>query len=198
MTTAWAPSPIWKGETVAILGSGPRMSQEIADSFRCHRTIVINHACRLAPWADMLVALDLGNHPLVKECESFAGMRVCAYPNERLDALCIGDQCELIELGPGHYFIVMNSLLSAMRIAGAMGAAKIIVAGFEPRVVRRFHDDEIDLDGPDPYIGVEQGAAAIAAELRAKGVEVEFDPRSATEPGLSTAQAVEESVDSLT
>lgn len=189
MTTPWEPSPIWKGETVAVLASGPRMSQEVAESLRCHRTIAINFTCRLAPWADMLVALDLG-HPILKEAESFAGMLVCAHPKDGLDALCAGEQCELVETGPGKYSVIMNSGLAAIGIAARMGAAKIILAGFDPSARRNFCDGEMDIDGLDPYAGVEYRLATMVAELRADGVVVEYDPSSATEPGLSTAQAL--------
>ena len=183
MTTRWAPSPIWKGETVAVLATGPRMSEEIAQSYRRHRVIVVNDAARVAQWADMLVAFDLG-HPANRHLEDFAGMRVCAHESE-LDALCMGQLCELVEVEPGRHAVILNSGLGAVRIAAAMGAARIILAGFEPEVPRHFYDDEVDTG---EYVGVRFGLTKIVKELRAKGVTVEFDPRSATEPGLSTAQ----------
>ena len=51
------------------------MTEEVADSLRSHRTIAVNYACRLAPWADMLVALDLGDLQELKEVVALAKKR---------------------------------------------------------------------------------------------------------------------------
>jgi hypothetical protein len=40
MTTTWKIPPDWQGQTVAVLASGPNMSQEVADALREHRRIV--------------------------------------------------------------------------------------------------------------------------------------------------------------
>lgn len=62
---------------VFVLGTGPSMSQELADSVRCHgRVIAVSDAYRLAPWADALVSTDLAwwaHHKPV-----FKGERFCS------------------------------------------------------------------------------------------------------------------------
>lgn len=74
----WSVPPLWRGRTVAILASGPSMSQEVANLVRAAgiRAIVINSTYRLAPWADMLYAADAQwwrEHPMAQE---FPGLRV--------------------------------------------------------------------------------------------------------------------------
>lgn len=65
-------APIFRGETLAILASGPSMSQDVADQVRggC-RILAINDSYLLAPFADAHYFCDLkwhdwhaeGNHP---------------------------------------------------------------------------------------------------------------------------------------
>ena len=64
MTQKWEVPKLWPGETVAVLGNSPDMTQEMADSARAsgYKTIAVNRAVRFALWADMFVALD-PHHP---------------------------------------------------------------------------------------------------------------------------------------
>ena len=87
MTTPWQPNGEWAGETVAVLGTGRSMSADVAQALREHRTIAVNDAHKVAPWADMLVALDLG---YCFDADGFAGMRVCGNKLDGLDALYAG------------------------------------------------------------------------------------------------------------
>ena len=165
MTTTWKITPDWQGQTVAVLASGPNMSQEVADALREHRRIVVNFTHRLAPDADMLVALD-GNWP--QELRDFAGLRVTGVLDDDLDALYIGPRWERVQMAPGHEIEVHNSGLTAIRIAAQMGAARIILAGFDLGTPGHWYDDV-----QEEYIGVAQGIAALEAELTARGVIVE-------------------------
>jgi len=165
MTTTWKITPDWQGQTVAVLASGPNMSQEVADALREHRRIVVNHTHRLAPDADMLVAMD-GNWP--QELRDFAGLRVTGVLDDDLDALYIGPRWERVQIAPGHEIEVHNSGLTAIRIAAQMGAARIILAGFDLGTPGHWYDDV-----HEEYTGVAQGLAAIEAELTARGVKVE-------------------------
>ena len=167
MTTPWQPNNEWAGATVAVLGSGPSMSAEVVEALREHRTIAVNDAHRLAPGADMLVALD-GNWPPAQR--EFAGMRVTGVADDELDALYCGPMYERVTLGPNHQIEIRNSGLAAVRIAAGMGAARIILAGFEPDRPGHFYDDEVDTGG---YLGLAEGLAALIAELQARGIAVE-------------------------
>lgn len=165
MTTTWKITPDWQGETVAVLASGPNMSQEVADALREHRRIVVNHTHKLAPDADMLVAMD-GNWP--QEWRDFAGLRVTGVQDDDLDALYIGPRWERVKLAANHEIEIHNSGLTAIRIAAEMGAARIILAGFAPDTPGHWYDDV-----QEAYTGAPQGLAAIEAELTARGVIVE-------------------------
>jgi hypothetical protein len=174
MTTLWKPSRQWPGATVAVLGCGPAMSQAVADALRPHRVIAVNYAVQLAPWADMLVALDdAGKWPAA--WHAFAGLRVTGVANPAFDALYIGPQWERVRRGNAEIEII-NSGLTAIRIAAAMGAAKIILAGFAPHDPHHFYNDLPDAAG---YVGVAEGLVKITGELVAAGVQVEhFAPAS--------------------
>ena len=170
MTTTWTIPKLWDGETVAVLATGPNMSQDVADALREHRRIVVNFTHRLAPDADMLVAMD-GNWP--QEYRDFPGMRVTGVKDDDLDAYYIGPRWERVRLENGAEVEIHNSGLTAVRIAAAMGAKKIILAGFDgfsPGERVHYYDDEIDVGA---YVGVTIGLKKIIAELAAQGVTVE-------------------------
>lgn len=44
--------------TFAVLGTGPSMSQAVADSVRHLRVIAVNQAYEMAPWAEAIAAID--------------------------------------------------------------------------------------------------------------------------------------------
>lgn len=169
MTTSWKPNGEWAGATVAVLASGPSMSVEVAQALREHRTIAVNDAARVAPWADMLVALDALRH-WPPEWREFAALRVTGIADEEHDALYAGPRYERVRLASNHEIEIHNSGLAAVRIAAEMGAARIILAGFEPEARRHFYDDEVDTG---EYVGLADGLAAITAELQARGIAVE-------------------------
>ena len=168
MTTTWKITPEWQGQTVAVLASGPSMSQEVADALREHRRIVVNHTHRLAPDADMLVCME-GNWP--QEYREFAGLRVTGVLDDDLDALYIGPRWERVQMEAGRVIEIHNSGLTAVRVAALMGASRIILAGFAPETQRRWHDDEVDT-GAD--MGLTGALKALEAELTARGVIVEW------------------------
>lgn len=175
MTTAHTITPIWQGDTVAVIGCGTSATPTAAEQLRgqVDRTIVVNHAHRLAPWADMLVALD-ANWP--QEYRDFPGLRVTGIEDPGLDALYIGPRWERVDHPDRGAIEVINSGLTALRIAGLMGARRIMLLGFEPEQNVRFYDDQVDTGNlthaDDPYAGVVQGLANITAQLQAAGVSV--------------------------
>jgi hypothetical protein len=169
MTQRWEGKPLWPGETVAVMACGPSLTKAVAEAMRENRAIVVNDACKLAPWADMLVALDAGRH-WTREMREFAGLRLTGIEDEALDAYYIGHRFERINLTASHQVEIRNSGLAAIRLAGEMGAARIVLAGFEPEQPVHFYDDEVDTG---EYVGLAAGIAQITAELKARGVAVE-------------------------
>jgi hypothetical protein len=168
MTTALT-LPDWTGQTVAVLACGPSLTQDAVEALSEHRMVAVNHACRLAPHADMLVAMDAG---WCDEWRAFEGLRVTAVEDPELDAMHAGARWETVRIAPGHEIEIHNSGLAAIRLAAQAGAAKIILVGFDwPARPGHFYDDEVDTGG---YVGLAEGLAKIAAELTAHGVAVEL------------------------
>lgn len=175
--TIWAIPKLWPGETVAIIAGGPSVNQALADSVRQHKRIVVNHAYMLAPDADMLLALDSDPAFFAQAFEAgFAGLMLCGGVFELPGVHYIGQRFERIVLGVNHIIETRNSGLTAIRIAAEAGAAKILLLGFDPERHGHFEgyaDPAGQSTGPEPYQGMTAGLAAIIAELRAKGIEVE-------------------------
>lgn len=188
MTTPWTiPADLWAGETVAILGAGPSLTEAAVAAVRQHPSIAVNDALLLAPHAAMLVALD-GNWP--QAYRDFAGLRVAGVVDDELDAYYIGPSYERIEVAPGHTVELRNSGLTALRLAAAGGAARVILVGFDPETSAHFNA----LEGADqPYPHLAAGLAAIIAELNARGIVVEritesaVNLRSADDPAATSA-----------
>lgn len=167
MTTPYI-KPDWTGKTVAILGGGPSMSQSVADDLKQHDVrVVVNDAHVLAPDADMLVALD-GVWP--EGYGTFAGRRVTGVHDGHEAAMYAGPMYERIVLAPCHIVEVRNSGLAAIRLAADAGAARIVLAGFEPDTGAHWGGSTTTgLDASAPYPGhLTEGLAALRAELAAR------------------------------
>lgn len=160
------PADLWAGETVYVLGAGPDMTAELAETARGHKTIAVNRAVKFAPWADMFVALD-PHHPFWEEADrlEFKGMRICGVECD-IDALYAGMFYETVNMGEGHTLEIRNNALAAIRIAELAGASKIVLLGFDPERYEEVH-------AHTGFRGLTQGLAQITAELQTKGIEVE-------------------------
>ena len=58
MTTPWKPDGIFTGQTVAVIGDGPSMSQELADAVHHLPRVCARLGARWALDADVVVAVD--------------------------------------------------------------------------------------------------------------------------------------------
>ena len=159
MTSKYEIKPIWYGKTVAVLASGPSMSAEVAEQLRAYKCIAVNFTHDIAPWADMLVALDR-NMKIWNAAESFGGIKICGFESDLIDAFYIGAMHEAVRLSGTHRIEIRNSGLAAIRIAEQMGAAKIILAGFDPELE------------PEKYPGLDKALLALTKEIQGRGIEV--------------------------
>lgn len=177
MTTKFNVAGMWQGETVAILGAGPDMTAELAETARGHKTIAVNRAVKFAPWADCFVALD-PHHPFWEEADKlgFKGMRILGVENDDYDALYLGMMYEKVQIAENHTIEIRNNALAAIRIAYLAGAKKIILLGFDPERYEEIH-------AHTGFRGLKQGLEQITAELRANGVEVERIDSAKQHPG---------------
>lgn len=177
MTTLWEiPADMWAGQTVAILGAGPDMTAELAETAKGHKTIAVNRAVKFAPWADMFVALD-PHHPFWEEAENvgFTGIRVCGVECE-LDAMYAGMFYENVTMPDGEQLQIRNNALAAIRIASKTGAKKLILLGFDPERYEEIHSHT-------GFRGLKEGLEQITAELQAAGIEVERKDSPIQNPG---------------
>ena len=129
------------GEIVFILGGGSTLTAEIAETVRGRPTIALNSTVRLAPWAKVLFFMDWPwfreHRPLV---DYFPGAVLTI---SRRAAKVLPDKIQLV--APP---IVQPKLLSAghhaVDVAIAMGARRIVLLGFDCRIVNgrsHCHDD---------------------------------------------------------
>ena len=141
----WSVPKMWEGETVAILASGPSMSQEVADRVarRALRTIAINTTFQLAPWADMLYAADgMWWERHWKQAKGFQGLKVTIEPNFKPELLMLGNDktapdgfCD----NPSRVRSGSNSGYQAICIATHAGAKRIELYGFDMRSIKNQH-----------------------------------------------------------
>lgn len=180
MTTQWKPDGLFQGKTVAVIGDGPSMNQELADAVRHLPRVCARLGCRWALEADVTIAIDgppnLGRWP--SDMPSVAGFWPWALENFKGKLVTAGETDELpAEVGsfwhrwemitvsevPSHVIEIRQNYMSAMHIAEQGGAAKILLLGLDAKEY-----DEIN-QGLYLTKGIEQ----LTARLRAQGIEVE-------------------------
>ena len=159
----WQVGPEWAGETVAILGGGPSLTQSQVDACRGRcRVIAVNNAYQLAPWADLLYFSDevwwLWHHggdeiravhgravtihqPGDRRYREFKGLKVAlsnAGTFRREPAVRILQNYEaqpgLCEIRDGVY-TGRSSGYQAINLAAHLGGARILLLGFDMRPV---------------------------------------------------------------
>lgn len=170
MTRRWAVPRLFEGKTVAVLAPGPTMNQKLADTVKHLPRIAVRRAFRFAPDADMVVSIDGQSGTLDdafwNDVRSFPGLKVTGTESDDVDALYLPIPHEIVTLREGHTVHFRNNGLAAIRIAAAGGAARILLLGFDPERYEQQHADR-------GFLGLTKGLNALAAELAAKGVEVE-------------------------
>lgn len=151
----WTPDQRFRGHTVFCLASGPSMTQEIADKVIGQSCIVVNSTCMLAPWADVLFFTDYGWYADRKEIvANWPGIVVCLSRRTKREA---PNQVKRVKpfgspdypprfpaMGSGEIQQGRTSGHSAVALAIAMGAARVVLLGYDMQMVggREHHHDE--------------------------------------------------------
>jgi len=200
MTTPWTVPRDWEGETVAVLASGPSMSQEVANMVRAARCRVIavnNQAIpttcdgkvlpALAPWADMLYAADVKwwmEHAVA--ARAFPGLKVTVRTVLPFDDVHSLEQSNLApyDSRPTHVVSGGNSGYQAAHIAAQRGARRILLCGFDMRDVNGkkhwFGDHPGKLNTEQRYSQWVNNFANLAQALKALNVSlINCTPKSA-------------------
>ena len=153
----------WSGATVAVLASGPSMSQEVADAIRSLRTklraIVINNTYQLYKDANILLAADHAWWGVHNGAPDFLGVKVTVDRQGAVD--CNMDRFHDVRYltvtgasgfdpTPGCVRTGSNSAYQALHLAMSLGASKVLLFGLDlhgthwhpnhPEPLRNFSD----------------------------------------------------------
>ena len=146
--------PRWRGQSCVIAATGPSLDAEVAEL--CHeaagggyRTIAVNDAHRLLPWADVLYSCDAAWWNYHKGVRQFAGERWSSHalidrrtgkPHETDNKELAGvehdldlvraDMADGFSLDPRRIHYGNNSGFQAMNLALLFGVARIVLVGF--------------------------------------------------------------------
>jgi hypothetical protein len=126
---------LFDGETVAILATGPSMSQSLVDSLPASVPLIaVSDAYRLAPHAKALVAQDRkwwNAHP---DAMQFEGPKFSCYPMDGITQVFVD----------GAVTTGTNSGALALYVAVKHGAKKVLLLGFD------MHGDHFFGRHPEP------------------------------------------------
>jgi len=126
--------PIWKGETVYLIGGGPSLKGFTWNSLRGKKTIAINKALKFYPHADAVYWTDGRVFTwLEEEINNFKGLKYTirpkAYPGH-VNLLRRGKKFG-IETSPNSVAHGNNSGYAAINLAIHLGAKRIVLLGYD-------------------------------------------------------------------
>ncbi len=155
----WSVPRCFEGRTVAILASGPSMSQEIADRVRAAGlpAIAINNTHRLAPWAWMLYAADAQwwQHESNRDAHKFAGLKVSF---SRVQGVLQMRKTGRLgfDADPSSLCTGSTSGYQAAHVAAHTGASRILLLGYDYAHTggeKHWHGDHVaGLRNTDPHL----------------------------------------------
>jgi hypothetical protein len=172
----WTPEPLFLGQTVFCIASGPSLTQADCDKIKGRRAIVVNTSYKLAPWADVLFFTDTGWYLERKEIvKNWPGL-VVSYSRQAkrelddpihgrtvpriLRVKGIGDpsfpprlpgmpkRLGFPPVGSPEIQVGRNSGNSAVSLAIAMGANKVVLLGYDCQLVNGKEHFHSEYSGP--------------------------------------------------
>ena len=167
---------LWPGETIVLLGGGPSLTRADVNACRGQaHVIAIKEAWQLAPWAEILYACDATFWNYYKGVPEFTGhkygLEATRFPDVRV-LQNTGD--EGLELEPTGLRTGHNSGYQALNLAVHLGAARIVLLGFDCwadgtkqnwHTAKRYHR-------PSPYPMFLMRFATLVEPLKALKIEV--------------------------
>lgn len=187
----WQPEPLFAGQTVFVLGSGPSLTAGQAERVRCRACIAVNATCpALAPWApvwfftdtrffeqfrpEIAAYVDRGGLGVTLSPAAVAAIPALRRPEtERCDGFPRWPRIRQGRCSGG----------TGVALAVGLGGVRIVLLGFDMRVVggrEHCHDAYAGQLGPygkprDLEIYAKEFAPGFAgwhADARAVGVEI--------------------------
>lgn len=174
--------PAWRGETCVCIASGPSLTQADVDAVRGRaRVIVINTSIRMAPWADVLWAVDAIWFEWYPEHQQFSGLKYSLDSHPKGPPIFRPADVRLLKEGlrlglsrdPAVLHHGGNSGYSAINLAVHLGVSRILLLGYDMQFTggrAHWHPDH-----PSGKQEVEKWAPrfqTLVAPLRDAGVEV--------------------------
>lgn len=172
----------WPGGTVACIATGPSLTAEDVEYVRgkVDGVIAVNNAIDLAPWADILYACDGKWWGWRKGMPSFQGTKYAMKDDARR---WHEHDVQMIRKGPKHGVDPRpdtlahgcNSGYQAIGLAAKLGAARIVLLGYDMRVgpqgQHHFHGKHPDGTKP-PFKMCLDAFGTLVKPLSDLGVEV--------------------------
>lgn len=165
---------LWPGSTIVCLGSGPSLTAaDVAQVRGLARVIAVNDTYRLAPWADVLYACDAKWWGWHKGVPTFPGLKYTLQPQAArwpgVQLLRNAGQ-DGLELKPDGVRTGQNSGYQAINLAVHLGAARILLLGYDMQG-KHFFGAHPDQSAP-PFAICLKRFATLVAPLRAAGVQI--------------------------
>ncbi|MBN9007245.1 MAG: hypothetical protein J0H40_17745 [Rhizobiales bacterium] len=182
----WSPEPLFKGETIFCLASGPSLTAEICERIRGRCAIAVNSSAVLAPPDSVLFFTDSSWYEPRRELvKSWQGLVVSMsrtakreLPDKVRRVRGEGDPQALPSFSRGRDVIQQgrSSGHTAVSLAIALGAACVVLLGYDMRFVEGREHFHGEYKGPRDVSIYERefrpGFAGWNAAARAAGVDV--------------------------
>ena len=171
--------PLWKGETVYLIGGGPSLAKFEWNRLKNKKTIAINKAIQFYPNADALYWTDGRVYTWFREdIDSFKGLKYTIRANGKEDITSLKRGKKFgIEWAKDTIAHGNNSGCAAINLAIHLGAKRIILLGYDMGnngTVSHFHDGyPVNATGANIYKNQFMPAFdAIAEEIKGKGIQI--------------------------
>ena len=179
----WSPPPIFKGETIFILASGPSLTRECIDWVKGNRCIVVNSTIIYAPWVDVFYFTDSGVFLRYRELiEAWPGLVVTMSKRAKrtLPEKIKRVKGQWMPGFPAHNSPVIRQGISsghsAISLGVSLGAARIVLLGFDMRLSDKRehnHDEYANVSRKiSPYAEFIRGFSGWYADGLRAGVEI--------------------------
>jgi hypothetical protein len=182
----WSPEPLFAGKTIFCLASGPSLTAEVCARIRGRRSIAVNSSAALAPFASVLFFTDSGWYePRRDLVANWAGLVISMsrtakgeLPDKVKRVQGQGDPQALpgFSRGPGVIQQGRSSGHTAVSLAIALGASRVVLLGYDMRFVEGREHFHGEYKGPRDvgiyereflpgFAGWKEAAAAVGVEV---------------------------------
>jgi hypothetical protein len=150
----WSPEPLFKGETIFCLASGPSLTADVCERVRGKRSIAVNSSAVLAPWSSVLFFTDSSWYEQRRELvANWAGLVISMSRTAKKE---LPDKVKRIQgqgdpqaapnfcRGAGVVQQGRSSGHTAVSLAIALGASRVVLLGYDMRFVEgreHFHGE---------------------------------------------------------